>query len=116
MDDSIKMAFEFARDTTKQLITLATGIIALEITFAKDFVKTLDPTIRIYALVSWLAFMLSVFFGMWTLMALTGTLEAENESVPVSIRGKNVKLPSILQVLSFLMALALTVIFGIKAI
>ncbi|WP_319549497.1 hypothetical protein [Desulfogranum marinum] len=116
MNDLRKTAFEFARDTTKQLITLATGIIALEITFSKDFVTTPDQTVYVYALLSWLAFLASVFFGVWTLMALTGTLEAEKESVPVSIRGKNIKLPSILQIISFVVGLTLTVIVGVKSI
>ena len=116
MKDQQKEAFDFARDTTKQLITLATGIIALEITFAKEFVGTLSESVRLYALLSWLAFLLSVLFGVWTLLALTGTLEAEDEPVPISIRGSNVKIPSMLQILLFLAGLALTVVFGMKAI
>ena len=116
MDDQTKTAFEFARDATKQLITLATGIIALEITFSKDFVRTLNECVRVYALLSWLAFLLSVLFGAMTLLALTGTLEPKDKSVPVSIRGSNVVIPSILQIILFLTGLALTVLFGVKAI
>lgn len=115
MDDQIKTAFEFARDTTKQLITLATGIIALEITFARDFAKAVDAGTRCYALISWLFLLFSVIFGIWTLMALTGTLGAKDKSVPVSIQGMNVRLPSILQIFTFLLGLGFTVFFGIKA-
>lgn len=116
MDEKTKQAFEFARDTTKQLLTLATGIIALMITFAKDFVQSVDETARLFALLSWGAYLLSVFGGLWTLLALTGTLEAEDDSVPVSIRGINVTLPAAIQILSFLVGLVLTVIFGVLAV
>ena len=115
MDDQTKTAFDFARDCTKQLITLATGIITLEITFKKDFVGTLPSNARIYVLLSWLAFLLSVVFGVWTLLALTGTLET-SRTVPVSIRGKNVTIPSILQVVFFVLGLVLMVVFGLKAL
>jgi hypothetical protein len=115
MDDQTKAAFDFARDCTKQLITLATGIITLEITFKKDFVGPLPDGVHIYALLSWIAFLLSVVFGIWTLLALTGTLET-SKNVPVSIRGKNVTIPSILQVIWFVLGLGLTVLFGVKAL
>jgi hypothetical protein len=115
VDDQTKTAFDFARDCTKQLITLATAIITLEITFKRDFVGTLPDGARRYASFSWLAFLLSVVFGVWTLMALTGTLEAD-KSIPVSIRGKNVVIPSMLQIILFLVGLSLTVIFGVKAL
>ncbi|KQT20825.1 hypothetical protein ASG31_16700 [Chryseobacterium sp. Leaf404] len=36
VNEQEKKAFDFAADTVKQLITLATGIIALTITFSKD--------------------------------------------------------------------------------
>jgi hypothetical protein len=39
LDPQVRMAFEFASDLAKQLITLATGILALTITFTKDLVK-----------------------------------------------------------------------------
>ncbi len=115
MDKKIEKAFEFAKDTTKQLITLATGIITLEITFSKEFIKTLSK-VNVYASLSWLSFLVSVFFGVWTLMALTGTLEAKDESIPVSIRGFNVLFPSILQIISFIFGLIFTVVFGVKAL
>ena len=53
MTEETKKAFEFAQDTTKQLITLATAIIALTITFAKDFVVNVEPSIKIYVFFSW---------------------------------------------------------------
>ena len=116
MDDQRKLAFEFARDSSKQIITLSTGIIALTITFSKDFIASVDNTARTIALLAWFAFLFSVFAGVWTLLALTGTLEALDDSGLVSIRGRNVTLPSMMQIVSFLLGLLLTVLFGVLAV
>ena len=105
MEEKTKQAFEFARETTKQLLTLATAIIALMITFAKDFIGTVDETTRLFALLSWGAYLLSVVGGLLTLMALTGTLGTDNDSVPVSINGFNVKLPALFQIFCFFVGL-----------
>lgn len=101
--------FEYARDCVKQLITLATGTIALAITFAKDFVGSASPLARTVALCSWSAFLLSVVFGVWALLALTGTIAAGEGG---TINDRNIRLPAILQILAFLVGLALTVLFG----
>lgn len=117
MNEQKKNAFAFAQDCTKQIITLATGVIALEITFSKDFVGALAASSRVYALLSWLSLLLSVIFGVWTLLALTGELERKEEkSEPPSIRTGNVTLPAIAQILFFIVGLGLTVVFGAVAI
>lgn len=114
VDHQSQKAFDFAQGAVKQLITLATGMIALSITFAKDFVSTVPAAARMMALWSWGAFLLSVLCGLWALLALTGTLEAD-PAVPVSIRGKNVTIPTALQIALFVAGLGLTVGFGIVA-
>ena len=116
MDDRIKKAFDFAQDSTKQFITLASGIIALTITFSKDFVGSVSESARVLALWSWGCFLVSVFFGLFTLLALTGTLEPLDKDVKASIRGKNITIPSALQIVTFFAGLVLTVLFGIKAV
>ena len=118
MDEKIKKAFDFAQDSVKQLIALATGIITLSITFGKDFIGgSVNAVARPIALVSWGAFLISVFCGLWALLALTGTLEPAGKAraVKVSIRGKNVTTPSMLQILLSIVGLALTVVYGIVA-
>jgi hypothetical protein len=79
VNEKTKLAFEFARDTTKQLITLSSGIIAVTIIFAKDFVGKVDSSTQTWVLCAWGAFLVSVFFGLWTLMALTGSLQIPGE-------------------------------------
>lgn len=114
MDENVKLAFESARDATKQFLTLATGIIALTITFSKDFIGP-DAHSKMLALLAWGMLLLSVLFGLWTLLALTGTLEAKRENSQISIRGRNVTLPASLQVVTFFVGLVLTVVFGAVA-
>jgi hypothetical protein len=122
MEEQKKFAFEFARDTVHQFITLATGIIALTITFSKDFIGTVHPDVRVLAIVAWGLFLSSIFFGLWalmaltgTLVALTGTLEATRDlGTKLSIRGRNITIPASLQIVLFFLGLLFTIVFGIK--
>jgi len=128
MKENEKKAFDFAAETTKQLITLSTVIIALTITFSKDIIGGADNEARVCIFWAWGLFIASVFFGILTLMALTGTLqqrkknkteeESENnlKEKEISIYRFNIRLPSILQIFLFLAALILTAIFGCKSI
>lgn len=116
MDDRIKKAFDFAQESTKQFITLSSGIIALTVTFSKDLIGSVPSSVRVLALWSWGFFLVSVFFGLWTLLALTGTLEPVKGPVNPSIRGKNITIPSALQILTFFVGLVLTVVFGVRAV
>lgn len=114
MTEQEKKAFDFAADTVKQLITLATGIIALTITFSKDILgpsMLIDSTLII---ISWILFIFSILFGIISLMALTGTLQPtqNNTVVAPNIYSKNVRFPSIAQVSFFVLGLICTVIFG----
>lgn len=115
MSEEIKMAFEAARDSTKQIMALSTGIITLTITFSKDFAGEGSGQ-RILALMAWGVLLVSVLFGLWTLLALTGTLEANDKDTRISIRGKNVTVPASIQVVTFFIGLALTVAFGFSAV
>ena len=116
MDEQTKAAFTSASDTSKQLITLATGLLALEITFAKEIVVKLDTNSKCYVGVSWVLLLLSVMAGVWTLLALTGSLSQASAPTPTSISGTNVRIPAILQILLFLGGLILTVLFGIQIV
>lgn len=112
-DELKKKAFDFASDTTKQLITLSTALIALSITFKGNFSNGGNETLL---LICWISFFLSVLFGIGTLMALTGTLEKCTEEcenpVKLSIYGANVKRPTLFQILFFLIGLLMLGIYG----
>ena len=117
MDEQTKAAFASASDTSKQLITLATGLLALEITFAKELLDgNLDSTAKFLAGLSWALLLLSVIVGVWTLLALTGSLSSGTTPTPRTIFGSNVRIPAMLQILLFLGGLLLTVVFGIQGV
>ena len=105
-EELIKKAFDFASVTIKQLITLSTALLAFSITFKGNFDHCGS---EIILLICWIFFFFSVLSGIWTLMALTGTLEKSTEEVekPVklSIYGSNVKYPYLAQILFFIIGL-----------
>ena len=116
MDEQTKTAFASASDTSKQLITLATGLLALEITFAKDVLVKLDAAAKCLIGTSWVLLLLSVIAGVWTLLALTGSLAQASAPKAQSIFGLNVRIPATVQILLFLGGLILTVWFGVRGV
>lgn len=112
MDDKRKLAFSFAQDVTKQLLSFSTAIIGLTVTFTKAFSTPSGSLDRGLLGLSWALLLLSIFFGIWTLLAMTGTLEPNEEQAP-SIRGQNVTIPSLIQILLFIVGLGLTIAYGV---
>ena len=114
LSDATAKAFDFAQDVTKQVLTLATAIIAVTITFFKDFAGHATYATKVVMGCSWIAYLVSVILGLWTLMALTGTLQPLRPvDARLSIQGSNVRLPAFLQLIFFLIALILSVCAGI---
>jgi len=110
--DHGELAFEFASDASKQLITLSTGILALSVTFIKDIVKA--PTKAVWTLkAAWVTYICSIAFGAWTSFALTGTLAAESFR-PSNIYDFNIRVPAALQVVTFLVATIFIVVYGAR--
>ena len=111
--DSPGKAFDFAQDTTKQLLTLSTGVITLTITFLKDVTKDAPHDSLGFLHAAWVLFLISIVSGVFVLMTLTGVVASEG-AVATIYRG-NVRLLSIVQILTFLLALAGVLVFGFKA-
>lgn len=65
--------FNSASELATQLITLATGILALSITFVKDVVKN-GSVVKWPLKTAWFIYLLSIVLGMWVLMAVTGSI------------------------------------------
>jgi hypothetical protein len=122
LSERAKEAFTFASDVTKQLITLSTGVVALTITFSKDILGGVSDE-RIKALFfawevkethllagAWLVYLLSIIFGIVTLMTLTGNLERSRSD---SVYAGNIRLFSGVQIVLFLAATFAIIRFGI---
>lgn len=117
MEERTKKAFDFASETTKQLITLSTGIITVTITFSKDLLEMGKDSHNEILIAAWILFLISIILGVWTLMALTGELEQVGKKPQKpSIRGRNVTIPSALQILTFLFAIGMAVAYGVVSL
>lgn len=112
MDNSEK-AFDFALTMTKQVVTLSTGILALMITFLSDIVSDVGLITRIILLLSWSLFLVSVGFGVFTMMALTGNLDPKNWEENFSLYGSSIQTYSKIQMTTFFLGMLLAVIFGV---
>jgi hypothetical protein len=74
MSEEAKLAYQFALELAKQLITLSTGILTITVALSKDVFKS--PGSRIAIVGSWLCFLISIWFGINHIQALTGNLES----------------------------------------
>ena len=76
MDDQRKKAFESAQDSVKQLLTLATSVLALTIAFLKDVVgNTLSAKLLLDS--AWILYSLSILLGLIAFLAMVGSLETK---------------------------------------
>jgi hypothetical protein len=113
-----------AADTTKQIITLSTGIMTLTITFAKEFkVGGGNLSVPVTLQISWAFFFLSILCAVGTLMAITGSLGEIDQSSAAARRRKladckaaNIRRPAIGMIICFLAGLALTGFAGSSVI
>lgn len=121
--DAEEKSLDFAHEVTKQFLSLATAVPALMITFAKDFVSPLGANVKVYAFWSWGCFLLSVLFGLLTLMAMTGLLAERAklgpDAMPAAGHGlamrSNLRWFAGIQIVVFFVGMVFVVIFGWKA-
>jgi hypothetical protein len=115
MDNQAK-AFDFALSTTKQVVSLSTGILALTVTFFKDIVSEAGDA-AVYALVlSWVLFLVSLIAGVVTMMSLAGYLEQTEDKEQLSIYEGPIRIYSGVQITAFLFGMLSAVAFGILGI
>ena len=116
MDEQTKAAFASAADSSKQLITLATAMLTLEVTFSKNILETPGPLAQFLIAISWVCLLLSVLAGVLTLLALTGSLGSTTTPTAGGINSSNITRPAMFQVVLFLVGLLLTVVFGMTVV
>lgn len=112
-------AFSSASDTTKLLINLATGVLAIEVTFIQGVFRKVDEIDKItkcFISISWLFLIGSLFAGIWTLYSLTGLLSKDSIQKQSAINNDKVAWPAIWQLILFLLGILFTVIFGLQVI
>ncbi len=123
MQERQKKAFDFTAESTKLLITLSTGMIALTITFPKEFIADLRGAWMVPLGIAWAGYLLSVICGLATMLSITGELSGEGaardeagKEVPPSVYARSITSKSLLQILFFLLALGATCVHGSTAI
>lgn len=105
--------FEIAIDVSKTLLTVATAVITLTITFSKDILGSATSDQKHLLAVAWLFFFLSILGGVWLLYAANGSI---SRTSPGSIYGSNTGVPMAVQQVCFVLGLLLTGIFGVVAL
>lgn len=116
LDPQTAKAFDYASDLAKQLITLSTGILALTITFLRDVAKELRVGRHEFLAAAWLLYVVSMLFGVLSLMALTGALApTESFAKPLTIPSDARVLGGI-QIVTFLLATAGIVFYAWSAV
>jgi hypothetical protein len=115
MDAATKAAkaFDFAQDVAKQVITLAAGVLTITVTFHGDLAKSSAHHATWPLQWGWVCLAVSIGGGVWTLMALTGTVDSSKSG---SIFDANVRIPAGVQLLAFAAGMALTTVFAWNAL
>ena len=76
MPEESKLAYDFALELARQLITLSTGILAISVAFSKDIFKRAPSGLALTALaLSSVLYLASIWKGVGHIQALTGSLE-----------------------------------------
>jgi hypothetical protein len=102
-------SFDFAQSVAQQILTLATGITTLTLTFFDQFAKHPSVSAKDVLVSSWITLAGSVLFGVLTLMALTGVLARQS---PDGVYTTGVRIMAGAQIVLFVIGLVLTVIAG----
>ena len=114
--DRIEKSIDLVKDTSKLLITLATGFIAFSVTFAKELDSfSLDTTWQKFTWgTAWLSMAISVVCGIWTQLALATVLEPKvlPDQYQPSIRNPKVQAPFAIQIVSFGVSAFALFLFG----
>jgi hypothetical protein len=116
MSDWKDKAFTFAQDTIKQLMTLATAVLTLTLTFHKEFLPAGSTVAKGWLVAAWIAELLSIVAGVWALLAMTGSLGDATDQAPADVWGSNVAIPAGIAILLFAGGLALTIIYAAQAL
>jgi hypothetical protein len=106
-------AFEAARDTVKQVMTLSTAILTLSLA-AANLAKTLPNPGRCWLIGSWFLHLASLLAGTWALFALTGGQQPTPGGADPSIYASAIRIPAAAQLILFVIAVGVTVVAGVR--
>ncbi|MCG8684953.1 MAG: hypothetical protein MI892_08775 [Desulfobacterales bacterium] len=111
MEIPIVHQFQFATETIKQVMTLASAILALTVTFAKENTKPGDLKGSAWLIASWVLEITSILFGILGLMFLTGQTTKEYPDIWIV----HITLPVTIQISTFFLAMVSLVVASCKS-
>ena len=104
--DTKLKAYDFVKELTTQVITLASAILAFSVTFYKEILSA-NPTHPYLLATSWFLFLGSLIPGLWALGALSQQLNAIPKAEDLDIYSTNVRSLVGAQQIMFLVALTM---------
>ncbi len=104
--------FDYAKDSITQVISLAAGILAVSLTFSKNWTSGASHIWKHVLQVSWLLFLASAVCGVFSLHVITGLASSRLPSLKDSI----LRVPWMGQLLFFVGGLILLVLFGFASV
>jgi hypothetical protein len=115
-DPDATKSFDLAQDTTKQVLTLSTAVVTITVAVLKDLARDAPADARTLLAISWGLFVLSIFGGVCTLLNLAGRVPGGPAPRDAGINAPAIRCFSIMQMLTFALAMAATVYFGVRAL
>lgn len=113
MAENLTKGLEFAADLAKQIITLATGTIALTLTFAEKFDPDGQAPVSVNKIMfcAWGLYVLSILGGIWFLMAVSGSANqiALGNTQYADVMNSNTRIPAAVMIAAFMAAIILTI-------
>lgn len=108
MRESKIKSFDYASETTKLIISLSTGIVTIILTFNEKILSGIK--VKWLLTTSMVLLLISILSGIMVMMALTGTLAIKKTKKNISINSNNIRIPSIIQLSSFVLSMIFFVI------
>ena len=114
--DWTEKAFTFASDIVKQVLTLASAILGVTVTFQKDILLDQGGWTERFLKGAWGALAVCVVFGLLALGAMTGQFASRQGAVgPPSVNSGSTRAFAIMQLLAFGIAIVLVMVFALTA-
>jgi hypothetical protein len=113
MDGRTEQAFSSAQEASKQVLTLATGLVAITVAFLNNLKSAVSSSALVYLHLAWICAGVSVLCGIVTLMLLTGQLGRGEKFAPEAIYSRPIAWAFLGQFGLFIAGLALTIACGV---
>ena len=116
MTTDLTKGLEFAADLAKQVIAVATGTLALTVTFAEKFDPDGKAPLAIPCAMFWAwgGYILAIAGAMWFLMSAAGSANAISQGnlAAADIMNSNTRWPALVMIAGFFVALVATGLAG----